>query len=187
MGLFSREPKLDKDKKIGEEERAACLRYLKEETKLMVFRDKEFKLYDIALREYEQLSSSDRHDIEALYRAANRLVQATEHILKCRADMEPIPDIALKNYSWWQRVYIDYNVYTKATTQFWEEKYMGLEPTNKYLKIYDSRVRISLGKAGGEMRKLYRRLSISDEEMEMKDEAIASYDAENWKPRQIEE
>ena len=187
MGFFSREPKLDKDEKIDEEERAAHLRYLKEEMKLIVFRDKEYSLYNIALPVNKQSSPSDSHDTKEICRAANRLLQSTEHILKCRADMEPIPDIALKNYSLWQRVYIDYNVFAKATSQFWEEKYVGLEPNGKYLELCDRRVRLSLRKADWEMRKLYQRLRLIDEEMQMKDEAIAAYDAENWQPSQIEE
>jgi len=184
MRFFAREPKLDKDAKIDEEERAACLRYLKEEVKLIVFRDKEYNLYNIALPEYEQSSSSDSHNTEEIYRAANRLLQATEHILKCRADMEHIPDIALKNYSLWQNVYVDYNEYMKANYQFWKDKYMSLEPNYGYLRSCDSRVNLSLKKANWETNKLYQRLRLSDEEREMKDEAIAAYDAEKWQPKE---
>jgi hypothetical protein len=187
LGVFSREPKLDKDGKIDEEERAACLRYLKTEIKLLVFRDKEYNLYKIALSEYCESSASDSKKTKEMCRAANRLLQATEHILKCRADMEPIPDIALKNYSLWQSVHIDYNAYTKANSQYWEEEDMGLEPNNKYLTTCESRIIISARKANGEMNKLYQRFRLSDEVREMQDEAIAVYDAENWQPRQIEE
>ena len=82
MGFFSKEPKLDKDEKIDEEERAACLRYLKEEIKQMVFRDKEHNLYNLALSEHWQSTSSDSHGTKEMCRAANRLLQATEHIKK---------------------------------------------------------------------------------------------------------
>ena len=177
MGFFSREPKLNKDEKTNEEERAACLRYVKAEIKLMVFRDKEYNLYNTALSKY---------DTEEMYRAANRLLQATEHILKCRADMEPIPDIAVKNYSLWRSVYINYNAYTKANYQCWKEEDMGLESNNKYLKICKSRVNISLRKANGEMKKLYQRLRLSDEERETQDKAIAAYDAEKWQLKENE-
>jgi len=186
LGFFSREPNLNKDEKLDEEERAVCLRYLKEEMKLIVFRDKEYNLYNIALSEYEQSSSSDSHDTKGMCRAANRLLQATEYILKCRADMEPIPGIALKNYSLWQSVYIDYNTYTKENSQFWKEKYMGREPNYKNVKICESRVKLSLKKANWEMKKLYQRLRLSDEEREMQNEAIAAYDAEKWLPKENE-
>ena len=186
MGFFSREPKLDKDEKIDEEERAACLRYLKEEIKLIVFRDKEHNLYNITLSEYQESSASDSQDIKEMCRAANRLLQATEHILKCRADMEPIPDIALKNYSLWRSVYIDYNAYTKANYECWKNEDMGLESNNKYLKICESRVNISVRKANGELQKLYQRIRLSGEEREMQDEAIAAYDAEKWQPKENE-
>jgi len=186
LRFISREPKLNKGEKIDEEERAVCLRYLKEEMKLIVFRDKEYNLYNIILSEYEQSSSSDSHDTKDVYTAANRLRQATEHILKCRADMEPIPDMALKNYSLWQSVYIDYNAYTKENSQFWKDKYMDREPNYRNIKICDSRVKLSLRKADWEMKKLCQRLRLSDEERKMQDEAIAAYDAEKWQPKENE-
>jgi len=186
LGFFSREPKLDKDQKIDEEERVASVRYLKEEIKLIVFRDREYNLYNIALSEYCEASASDSQDTREMCRAANRLQQAAEHILKCRADMGPIPDIALKNYSVWQSVYIDYDAYATANSQYWKEEDMGLEPHNKYLRICESRIPISVRKANGEMGKLYQRLRLSDEEREMQDEAIAAYDAEKWQPKENE-
>jgi len=185
LGFFSREPKLDKDEKIDEEERAVCLRYLVEEMKLMIFRDKENNLYNIALSEYWESSSSDSHKTEEMCRAANRLLQSTEHILKCRADMEPILDIALKNHSSWQSVYIDYNIYATANFKYWKEEDRGFKPDKKYLNKCNSRVKLSFRKANREMKKLYQQLRLSDEEREMQDEAIAAYDAENWQPRQI--
>lgn len=186
MGFFSREPKLDKDEKIDEEERAACLRYLREEIKLTVFRDREYNLYNIAFSEYCEATASDSQDNREMRRAAKRLLQATEHILKCRADMEPISDIALKSYSLWENVYIDYNAYATANSQYWKEEDMGLEPNNNYLRMCESRIPISVGKAKGEMGKLYQRLRLSDEEREMQDEAIAAYDAEKWQPKEDE-
>ena len=186
LGFFSREPKLDKDEKIDEEQRSACLRYLQEEIKLIVFRDKEYNLYNIALSEYEESSASDSQDTREMCRAANRLLQATEYILKCRDDMEPIPEIVSINYSLWQSVYINYNAYTEANFRYWQQEDRGLEPNNKDLKIYVSRVNISLKKANWEMKKLYQRLRLSDEEREMQDEAIAALDAEKWQPKENE-
>ena len=184
MGFFSREPKLDKDEKIDEEERAACLRYLKEEIKLTIIRDKEYNLYNSVLSEYWEASAADNQDNKAMCRAANRLVQATEHILKCRADMEPIPDIALKNYSLWQSVYKDYNAFTEANSRYWKEEDMGLDPNNRFLTICESQIIISVRKANREMEKLCHGLQLSDEVGEMQDEAITAYDAENWQPKE---
>jgi len=186
LGFFSREPKLDKDEKIDEEERAACLRYLKEEIKQVVFRDKEHNLYNITLSEYWQSSFSTSHDLKEMCRAANRLLQATEHILKCRADMEPIPDIALKNYYLWRSVYVDYNAHMKAGYQYWKEEDIGLDPSYKYLKRCESRILISVKKANGELQKLYQRLQLGDEVKEMQNEAIAAYDTEKWQPKENE-
>ncbi len=183
MGFFSREPKLDKDEKIDEEERAACLRYLKEEIRLIVFRDKEYNLYNTALSEYWE-ASPDSRDNKKMCMAANLLVQSTEHILKCRADMGPIPDIALKNYASWQSVYKDYTAYTEVISRYWKEEDMGLDPNSKYLTICETQITISARKANGEMGYLCHRLRLSDEVREIQDEAIAAYDAEKWQPKE---
>ena len=181
LGFFSTKPKLT------ESERVDCLHYLEEEEKLQVFRSKENDLCNAVLSEDNQSRSSDSQVNEKMYRAANRLVKAAEHILKSRAEMKSIPDIASKHYLAWQKVYIDYHTHVAAVSRLWEGKVQGITPNDRDLKKSQFSLKLSLKRANKETDKLLKRLQLNDDELrKMRSEAAAYYEAEKWQPRENE-
>ena len=207
MGFFSTKPKLTEGERVG------CLHYLEEEEKLQVFRSKENDLYSIAFAEHSesyipdsqvydeendlyynaelsedsQSRSSDSQANEKIYLAAKRLMKAAEYILKRRAEMESIPDIASKHHLAWQKVYIDYQAHVTAASRLWEGIVQGITPNDRDLKKSQLSLKLSLKRANKETDKLLQRLQLSDDELnKMRNEAVAYYEAEEWQPQENE-
>jgi len=102
MGFLFGEPKIQGD------EFRKCLEYYSEETKIVVFQTREADLYNNALVKYGNSIPTDRRATKEMCQAANRLVQAANDILQCRAKMASIPNAASAMYFAWQTVFSDY-------------------------------------------------------------------------------
>jgi len=198
--------------KLTEGGRVNCLHYLEEEEKLQVFRSKENDLYSIANAEYSesyipdsqafdeendfynavlsedsQSRYSNSEADEKMCGAANRLMKAAEQILKRRAEVEFIPDIASKHHLAWQMAYVAYQEYVAAVSRLWEGKVQGITPNNSDLKKSQLSLKLSLKRATKETDKLFKRLQLSDDELrKMRNEAAAYYEAEKWQPQENE-
>jgi len=182
MGFLLGKPKIEVD------ELRKCLQYLEEEGKLVAFRAKEEDLYNIALAKYGKSVSTDSHAAEEMCKAANRLVQVANEILRRRAEMVSIPDVASDHYWASQKSYVAYLQSVKAESAAWEGEAKGMHPNYEYLRRLFLQSEDLRRKVLKENAKLGKRLKLSRDVLrKMYNDASAAVGAENWQPEEFKD
>ena len=180
MGFLFGEPKIQDD------ELHKCLTYLEEELKLKVFQEKEADLYNSALVKYGNSISTDSQAAKEMCRAANRLAESANEILRRRGKMASILDAASAMYFAWQLTYSDYSAWATAQSAAIEAVTNSMEPHDKRVRQLLEQSEKSRHKAEKEERKLLKRLKLSgDEFQKLFNNASATIAAENWHPEEV--
>ena len=173
---------------IEGDERQKCLAYLQEELKLAAFQDKEATLYKNASAKYLDAPPTDSLAPKEKYRAANRLAQAADEIVKRRDKMGPIPDAASAAYSGWQLAYSDYSAWVSALSAATEAIADGIEPPVREVLKLASQFQKSRYVARDEGRKFLDRLGLDGNMIqELLIDAAAAVADDDWQPKEVKE
>lgn len=166
--------------RVGQEELTKCLSYLQEEMKLAAFREIEQRLSDeMFIQYYGKQSDTPR---EKFHNAVNRVVTAANEILKRRAKITSVPDIASSMFYAYQKRYEDYLALKEkqadSITRFVPAPGQADRLEESMIEEKKSR-EIALK----EEKKLWRLLKLSDSDiMKMWNDAVAVVKSENWQP-----
>ncbi len=166
--------------RIDREEYNKRLSYLQEEMKLTAFREIEQRLFDEAFIQYH----GGQVDMprEKLNNAAKRVLAAANEILKRRAKITSVPDIASSMFYAYQKRYEDYlslkEKQADSITQFIPAPGQADRLEESMIEEKKSR-EIALK----EEKKLWRLLKLGDSDiMKMWNDAVAAVKADNWQP-----
>ena len=166
--------------------RQQCSAYYQEELKLKAFQEKEADLYNEALVKYGMSVGTDDRAAKQMLRAANRLAEAANEILRRRSKMAAVPDMASAMYFAWQTTYSDYSAWTSAQAAAVSAVGDGLMPHSEQIKRLLSESEKSRRKAEGQEKKFLRQLKLSSNEgRNMLIEASMVVENENWQPPQV--
>lgn len=180
MGVFFGKPKIEGD------ERQRCLSYYEAELKLKAFQEKEADLYNKAAVKYARSTPTDSDAAKEMCRAANRLSQSANEILKRRDGMPPIPDAASAMYFAWQLTYSDYAAWASAQLAAVEAVANGMQPHTERVRQLLEQSEKSRQRAEKDERKFLERLKLSASEIrKMFLNASAAVSAENWQPEEV--
>ena len=179
--------------KIQSDERQKCLAYLAEEFKISAFHEKENQLFADVMLDCSVKGMHGKELQQRISSASNRLAKASEHIMKRRAKLQNIPDVALSTYSAWHKMYSAYSVYMaeEAAQQAKHAKVLipipqkdEIEKIRKLIQEYEK----YKAESAKEHYKLLKWLKLSEEETEeLLNNAAASIAEENWQPKKSSE
>ena len=176
------------ESKIQGDERQECLAYLQEECKFRAFQEKEADLYNDAVVKYGNSMTTDSLASKEMCRAANRLSQSASAILKRRAGMASIPDVASTIYLAWQMTYSDYSAWASAQYATIQAVANGMQPNIARVRELLSQSEKSRHKAENEEKRLLKRLNLNINDIStMLSNASAAVAADNWQPKETEE
>jgi len=173
---------------IEGDELQKCLAYLQEELKLAAFQNKEATLYQNASVKYGDATSIDSPALKEKYRAANRLAQAADEIVKRRGKMGPIPDAASAGCSAWQLAYSDYSAWVSALSAAAEAIADGIEPPVRQVLKLASQFQKSRYAARDEGKKFLDHLGLDGNMIQkLLNGAAATVADDNWQPKEVKE
>lgn len=171
-------------RELPNEEFQRCLVYLEEEWKLKAFQDKEAELYNNALVKYAGSMVSDSLASKEMCKAANRLAESATEIVRRRASMASIPNVASATYLKWQTTYSDYSAWATAQCAAIEALADGIIPNSQRVKELLSQSEKNRSQAEKEEKKVMKCLGLRiDEVSKMLSNASAAVAADNWQPR----
>jgi len=176
------------ESQIEGDELQKCLAYLQEELKLAAFQNKEATLYQHTSAKYGDSASIDSSALKEKYRAANRLAQAADEIVKRREQMEPIPDAASAAYSAWQLAYSDYSAWVSALSAAAKAIADGIEPPVRQVLKLASQFQKSRYVARDEGKKFLDRLGLDGNTIQkLLNDAAVAVAADDWQPKEVKE
>ena len=159
------------------------LAYYQEELKLKVFQEKEADLYNEAVAKYEPSAETDSEVAREMLPAARRQAESANEILRRRAKMAYVPDIASPMYFAWQVVYSDYLCWATAQAAAVSAVATGIASHAEQVQRLLSRSEKSRHKAEAEEKKLLKRLKFtSDDARKMLINASMAVGDEDWQP-----
>ena len=174
--------------RIRGDELRECLAYYEQELKLKVFQEKEADLYNNALVKYGNSMTTDSLASKEMCRAASRLSQSASAILKRRAGMGSIPDVASSMYLAWQMTYSDYSAWASAQYAAIQAVANGMQPNVDRVRKLLLESEKSRHKAENEEKSLLKRLNLNINDINrMLSNTSAAVATDNWQPKETEE
>jgi len=156
---------IDKNQWTPYDQRQQCLAYYQEELKLKAFQQEEADLYNEAVVKYGMSVGTDDKAAKGMLRATSRLVESANEILRRRAEMRSVPDMASAMYFAWQTTYSDYLAWASAQAAAVSAAAEGMVPHGQRVRELLEESEKSRRKAEGEEKKLLKRLKLSSHEM----------------------
>jgi len=173
---------------LPHEELEKHLTYLEEEWKLKAFQGREADLWNTALVRYGNSMAIESLASKEMCKAANRLQQSANEILKRRESIISMPETASTMYLKWQITYSDYSAWATAQCAAIEAIAKGMIPNSQRVKELLSQSEKSRSQAEKEEKKLIKRLGIGiDEVSKMLSDASIAIAADNWRPKRRRE
>ena len=160
-----------------------CLSYFQEELKLGAFQTKEADLYNNAVVEYGMSAATSDEAAQQMVRAAKRLAESLNEILRRRSQMVPVPDAASAVYLARQVNYDALSAWAGAQAAAVSAAVRGMLPHTERVRTLHKESEKWRRKAEKEEKKFVKQLKISGHDLQtMLAEASVAADNDDWQP-----
>ena len=166
-------------------ERVRCLDYYEAEVGVTAFQAKEADLFNEVLAAHNDAIPEDPAAARQVSAAAQRLVQATNEIIRRRDKIQPVPEAAFAVHWAWHVTSVAYAAWAQATLSAMEALAKSETPLYTYVRHLAGEHETAWRKAQREEKKFLKQLRLPANEIEkIVDRSIEDAETDRWQPEQ---
>ncbi len=158
MGFFGKA-------KIEGAELQKCLTYYEAEDMVIAFQTKEADLYNNTLVQYLNSIETNPLAAEEVRKAANRLNESANEIIRRHEEIQPIPDAASAMRYAWYVTFLANKTWSEATRSAMEAVANGMTPHYVYVQQTVNEYQSAWGRAHEEDKKFLKQLKVSADDI----------------------